>query len=199
MDLQQVKKNFESRGFHVSLFDTAKEAADYLTSQIKDKTVGFGGSLTLQELGIYDRLKESNTVYWHWVDGEGARFPAATTNVYLTSANGLSENGEVINIDGSGNRTASTLFNHDTLYIVCGTNKLAPDYDAAMYRARNIAAPLNAKRLNRDTPCAKNTGEMRCFDCNSKDRICRGVASLWYKPSSIRHAEIVLINESLGY
>ena len=94
-------------------------------------------------------------------------------------------------VDGNGNRVASTLFGHETVYLVVGSNKLAPDYESALWRARNIAAPKNAQRLNRKTPCAVK-GD-RCYDCSSPDRICRALVVLWGKPNTVKKMEILLV------
>lgn len=200
-DFTTVKQNLEQRGFAVSTFATAAEAADYLSQSIRGKTVSFGGSVTLDQLGMFDRLVQENTVYSHWhpIEGMSAdelRQRSMTTQVYLTSANGLAETGEIINIDGTGNRVAATLFGHETVYFVIGRNKLAPDYDAALWRARNIAAPKNAQRLGMPTPCAAK-GD-RCYDCKSPKRICRGLVVLWEAVKSCR-TEVVLVDEELGY
>ncbi len=189
-----VKENLESLGYKVSVFRTAKEASDYINQAIDQKTVGFGGSMTLKEMGIYETLSAHNTVFWHAVKREDIK-PASTAQVYLPSVNGLAETGEIINIDGNCNRVASLLYGHEDVYLVIGKNKLAKDYDSALARARNIAAPMNAKRLGKNTPCA--TGG-RCFNCKSPDRICRALSVLWTKPTSARY-EIILIEENLGY
>ena len=195
MAFEAVKKNLEERGFRVSTFATAAEAADYLNSAIDGVTVGFGGSLTLKEMGLYEKLSEHNQVIWHWVNGLETRGEAAGTDVYLTSVNGLTEDGQLINIDGAGNRVASTLFGHKKVYFVIGKNKLAPTYDEALWRARNIAAPKNAQRLGKKTPCAVN-GD-RCYDCKSPDRICRGLVVHW-GPMMGMEMEVVLVDEELG-
>ena len=131
-------------------------------------------------MGLSEELSKNNEVYWHWITpGPATLESASKAEVYITSANGLSETGEIVNIDGSGNRVASTLYGHDTVYFICGINKLEPDLDAAIHRARNIASPLNARRLERKTPCA--TGELKCHDCSSPDRICKGLVVLWKK------------------
>lgn len=197
--ISELKAAFESRGYTFSWFDTAAEAKDYLLGEISGKTVGIGGSMTVKELGLYEPLKEKNEVYWHWTDGADARVRASTAEVYLLSANGLSEKGDIINIDGTGNRTASTMFGHDTVYIICGINKLTPDYDSALFRARNIASPKNARRFNLSTPCALYKDGNKCFDCNSPQRICKAVSVLWQKPGGIRKMEVILIGEELGY
>ena len=195
MAFETVKKNLEARGFSVKTFDTAAEAAAYLDGAIDGVSVGIGGSLTVQEMGLHEKLAAHNTVHWHWTDGQEARAKSAGADVYITSANGLAETGEVINIDGFANRVASTLYGHKKLYFIIGKNKLAPTYDEALWRARNIAAPKNAQRLGKKTPCAVN-GD-RCYDCNSPERICRGLVVLW-GPSMGIEMEIVLVDEDLG-
>lgn len=188
-----LKKNLEANGFEVSCFATAAEACDYLDSKLDGKTIGHGGSMTLVELGLLDRLATHNTLYRH---GPGVEEPM-TSQVYLCSVNGIAETGEIINIDGAGNRVTATVFGREELYLVVGKNKIAPDYDSALWRARNIAAPRNAKRLNRKTPCAVK-GD-KCYNCNSPERICRALTVLWKRPFGIRRAEVILIDQELGY
>ena len=194
-DFSTVKANLEARGFAVSCFATAEEASDYLAGKLAGKTVGHGGSVTLQEMGLLDRLSACATVVSHWNGHSFAE--AAGAPVYLSSVNGLAETGEIINIDGTGNRVASTIFGHEEVYFVVGRNKLAPDYDQALWRARNIASPKNAQRLGKKTPCAVK-GD-RCYDCQSPDRICQVLTVLWGKPQGVEHMEVVLVEEELGY
>ena len=201
MDFTNVKNALIARGFKVSCFETAKEAADYLNTQIDGTTAAFGGSVTLEELKLYELLSAHNTVLSHWHPSAGVtpdelRSRAAVSEHYLLSANGIAETGEIINIDGSGNRVASMLYGHKKVWIVAGRNKLAPTYDEALWRARNIAAPKNAQRLNRKTPCAVHADH--CYDCKSPERICRGLAVLW-EPMMGCVCEVVLVNEDLGY
>ena len=198
-DFSRVKQNLEARGFRVSVFATAAEAADYLDSAIDNTSVGFGGSVTLEQMGLYERLERHDRVNWHWrptVDGADARQAAMTAEHYITSVNGLAETGELINIDGTGNRVASTLYGHKKVWFVVGRNKLAPTYEEALWRARNIAAPKNAQRLKRKTPCAVKADH--CYDCKSPERICRGLVVLWEAIGS-KEMEVVLVDEALGY
>ena len=195
MAFEVVKKNLEARGFAVTVCETAADAAEYLNKAIDDKTVGIGGSLTIKELDIHNKLVLHNEVYWHWLGGNTDRELAADADVYLTSANGLAETGEIINIDGTGNRIASTMYGHEKVYFVIGRNKLAPTYEEALWRARNIAAPKNAQRLKRKTPCAVN-GD-RCYDCNSPERICGMLTVHWHAPMGMA-TEVILVNEDLG-
>ena len=197
----KVAENLKKLGYQVSVFDTKEQAADYLCGEIKDTTVGFGGSITLRDMGLYDRLQETNKVAWHMYPAEGQnkdelRMLARNTDVYLTSANGLAETGEIINIDGAGNRVSESIFGHKKVYFVIGKNKLAEDYDKALWRARNIAGPRNAQRLNRKTPCAAKAD--RCYNCSSPDRICKVLSVFWGAPMGA-DCEVVLIKEDLGY
>ena len=120
-----------------------------------------------------------------------------TADVYLLSANAIAaESGELISIDGTGNRVASTLFGHEKVYFVAGRNKVSPDFDSALYRARNVVAPKNAQRLHRKTPCAAKAD--RCYNCNSPERICRGLVVHYRKMNSME-MEVVLVDQDLGY
>lgn len=195
MELEKVRDALQKRGFKARIFDAADAAADYLDSVIDATSVGFGGSMTLREIGIYDRLARHNEIHWHWNGGAVERDAAMNTEVYLSSVNGLAETGELVNIDGVGNRAASTLYGHKRLYFVVGQNKLAPTYDQALWRARNIAAPKNAQRLGMNTPCAVRAD--RCYDCDSPDRICRGLVVLW-RPMTGTDTEVLLVRQDLG-
>ena len=194
-DWNKLCATLESRGYRVRRFATAREAADYLDAQIDGKTVAFGGSVTLKEMGLYPRLSAHNQVVWHW---EGDQKEAAvSTDVYISSVNALAETGELVNIDGAGNRVASTVYGHQAVYFVVGSNKIVPDYDSALWRARNIAAPKNAQRMGLKTPCAVR-GD-RCYDCKSPDRICQVLTVLWGKPMTLPLMEVILVDEALGY
>lgn len=198
MDIQKAMDNLKKHGFTVSLFQTGKEAADYVCSQLSGRTIGMGGSQTALALELPRRLSENNRVYSHSLDGETAFAGAMTAEVYISSANAISETGEIVNIDGRGNRVAGTLFGPKKVIFIAGVNKLEPDLEKAIWRARNIAAPLNARRLNKKTPCAMGK-ELRCYDCSSPDRICRGFVVHTNPMSGTEETEVILINEELGY
>lgn len=195
-DINKLRKNLEKNGFHTVYFDTARGAADYLDGKLDGRTIGMGGSVTIQELGLMERLSGHNTFYSHW---SGSTLDqAAGAEVYLCSVNGAAETGELINIDGTGNRVAATLNDREKVVFITGINKVAEDFHQALWRARNIAAPLNARRLNRKTPCALKE-EMKCYDCKSPERICNGLTVLWRKMGGVKECEVVLIQEELGY
>ena len=201
MDFSVIKNNLEKKGYAVSCFETKEEAALYLTENIKNTTVGFGGSITVKEMDLYNKLAQENTVDWHWVLKDGQTVPmahkaASEAEIYICSVNGIAESGEIINIDGTGNRVAESIFGHKKVIFVVGKNKIAPDFEKAMWRARNIAAPKNAQRLGLDTPCAVKAD--KCYDCSSPSRICRGFLVLEGPPNGAE-VEIVLVNNNLGY
>ena len=201
MDFTKVKAALEARQFTVSTFATAADAAAYLNEQIDGVTVSFGGSVTLKEMGVLEMLAKHNEMSDFWTVPEGADaqencIASMTSDIYLTSVNGLAETGELINIDGTGNRVSGELFGHKKVYFVVGRNKLAPTYDEALWRARNIASPKNAQRLGVKTPCAVKADH--CYDCRSAQRICRGLVVLWERMKSC-NMEVVLIDEDLGY
>jgi len=199
-NIEKLRENLERNGFKTSLFATGAEAADYLCEAITGTTVGFGGSMTLQALGLYERLGEKNDVAWHWKseDKAAAIKKAAAAKVYLSSANAVAESGEIVNIDGSGNRVAALLHGHEKVYIVIGRNKIEENVEKAIYRARNIAAPLNTRRFKFSTPCAVSE-TMRCYDCSHPQRICKGMTIMAQKTAGVGECEILIINEDFGF
>ena len=199
--MDKLKQNLETKGYIVNIFNNKLDATDYIDSQINDKTVGLGGSVTIHQLDLFNKLSSHNTVYWHDQKPEDmtvmeTRKAACRAEIYISSVNAISEDGDIVNIDNTGNRVAATTFGPDKIYLLVGSNKIAKDLESAIYRARNVASPLNAKRLNRKTPCAVK-GD-KCYNCNSPERICRNLSVFWEKPTGAEY-EVILINESLGY
>ncbi len=200
MQTEKILAAFRKKGYRATFFETKEDAVRYLTDSLKGCRIGFGGSATLNELGLYEALSTENEVLWHWRPTEGKtvsemRHLAAECPIYFSSANALSEDGVIVNIDGTANRVSALLYGKEKVFYVCGTNKLCKTEEDAVFRARNVSAPINTARLGLDTPCAK-TG--RCHDCKSPERICRALSVLWEKPSG-QEAEILLIGEKLGY
>ena len=197
-DFEKARKNLENRGFRAHVFATGAEAADYLAQTLHNTCIGIGGSVTIEEIGVYDRLSADNDVIWRWKKPTpDSRERGAAAETFLCSANGVSETGEIVNIDGYGNRVAPTIYGPQRVFLVVGKNKIAPDLNGAIDRARNIAAPLNARRLNRHTPCA--VGEPRCHDCRSPEKICGVMTVFFMPPTSIKEFHVLLVNEDLGY
>lgn len=196
-----LKRNLESKGYSVSAFEKKEDAANYINGQVNQKSVGLGGSVTIHEMNLFEILSSHNVVYWHDKKPDDmtimeTRTAASRAEVYISSVNAISEAGEIVNIDNTGNRVAAISYGPAKIYLVIGSNKVTIDLESAIYRARNIASPLNAKRLNRKTPCAVN-GD-RCYNCNSPERICRNLSVLWNKPTGADY-EVILIEEKLGF
>lgn len=197
MDFEKLQKSFVKKGYIVSYFQTADEAVRHIAAELAGKTVGIGGSMSVDEAGLYELLKDRCTVHWHLLDKtDDVMLAACNAPVYITSANAVSEDGCIVNIDGRGNRLAGTLMKKERVIFLVGANKVAPDLSAAIDRARNTAAPKNAARLGCKTPCAV-TGH--CHDCASGDRICSALLVFWQKPFWADEMELVFVDESLGY
>ena len=189
-----------TRGYRATVYPTAAEATDYLTRSLKGLTVGIGGSITALELGLDTALPPVCRLHWHWRPAEGRSAAdelaaAAEAEVYISSVNAIAESGEIVNIDGNCNRVAATVYGHRRVILLVGRNKLAATEAEAITRARNVAAPKNAARLGRKTPCV---ADGRCHDCRSPERICRALTVLWCAPRGPEY-EILLIDEDLGY
>ena len=200
-DLQLLAGNLKKKGYDAHIFPTRQDAARFLDAQIDGKTVGIGGSVTIRELDVFARLSAHNTVYWHDEKPEGlsvmeTRRLAARAEVYLSSANGISLQGEIVNLDHTGNRVAALAFGPQDVYLVLGRNKVAPDLAAAIHRVRNVAAPLNARRLHRKTPCAAR-GD-KCYQCSSPEKICRNLSVFLEQPVGAAY-HVLLIDEDLGF
>ena len=197
MNIEKTLKNLKLRGFEASFFENKEAASDYLISQIKNTTVGIGGCLTADQMGLYEKLCEAgNDVAWHWrTPGWETLEKENAAEVFISSANAIAETGEILNIDGRGNRLAGLVFGKKRVYIVAGTNKLCPDFDSALSRARNTAAIKNVKRFPNETPC-KIDG--KCHDCRVPDRVCNALMVLWGPMMDMEKVEVILIDEELG-
>lgn len=157
--IENTIESLRKKGYQVSHFASANEAITYLKSSLHGKTIGFGGSQTLTELDLRHALAADNIVYVPDFAPEGENFvtvsqKAMTADVFLLSANAVSDNGEIINIDGYCNRLAGALLPHQKVYYIIGSNKIGGSLEEAIHRARNVAAPKNALRLHCKTPCA---------------------------------------------
>ena len=205
IDIEKTIKALERNKFVVHYFETGAEAVAYLKNRIQNKCVAIGDSRTLLEIGIHDALSEVNediTDIQRPLPGESFLDTALRTmgrDVFLTSVNALSQTGEMVNIDGTGNRVAASLFGSQEVFFVLGVNKITPDLASAIYRARNVAAPLNSKKNKKSSlnPCA--TLDEKCYDCGSPDRICNALTIYYKKMRNMQIMEIIIINESLGF
>jgi L-lactate utilization protein LutB len=163
--------------------------------------VGVGGSITLAQVGLFDALKNRKIqLIWPFqqaqTDEERLQLfrRSFSADVFLSSANAVTEDGKLFNVDASGNRVGPTLIGPKKTIIVTGVNKIVKDLEAAEKRVREWVAPQNAKRLNRKTPCVE-TGV--CEDCSSPDRICNIYVALAKKPARIEMV-VIMVGENLG-
>lgn len=193
-----LKKNL----FDAVYFPTAEEAVEYILNYVnKGDKVGFGGSMTVKSMNIQDKVKEKGAIVLDHGDPnlspeEKLEVMRAqlTCDLFLCSSNAITLNGELVNVDGVGNRVAALSFGPKKVIIVAGTNKICKDEDAAFERIKMIAAPKNTKRLNLSNPCIK-TGF--CVDCNSETRICRIYTVIKKKPM-LSDITVVIVGEELG-
>jgi hypothetical protein len=196
-------KNLKSHGFDAHFVSTIDDARDVILKMVsRFETFGFGGSNTARALGVLEELKaKGKTIYDHWQEGLSKeddldiRLQQGRCDCFFCSANAISSTGEVVNVDGIGNRTNAMTFGPKKVMIVAGMNKVTPDLESAISRVREIAAPMRAKSLGMETPCAE-TGI--CNDCNSPQRICRVTTILHRKPM-LTDVSVILVNESLGF
>lgn len=171
MNIQQVKENLKKRGFLPYYFDSSKEAVDFVLELIpENESVGIGGSMTVTGLELDKKLQQKGvTVYSHSLVSPELKNKvyqlANSADWYLSSTNALTESGDFVNIDGSANRISALCFGVKKVIYVLGVNKITPDIESAISRVRNVAAPLNTRRLNKNTPCA-TSGE--CCYCDSQ-------------------------------
>lgn len=198
--LNAAAENLKKRGFDARLFSTAAEARTALLEQLQTAdSVAMGGSATIQSLDIVDALKAAGkTVIWHWLpqeEGRDARREAMNADVYLCSANAVTEAGQLLFIDGTCNRVGALCYGPRRVILVVGGNKLTEDLETGFRRIRECACPPNAKRLGLNTPCAL-TG--KCTDCSSPQRMCNAFLTLERRPGS-HPVEVWLVNEALGF
>ena len=200
---EKTVKNLNKHQFDAHFFQNSDEAFTFIMDTVSAyETFGFGGSDTTHTLNLPDALeKKGKTVYDHNKEGLSPeqnvdfRKKQFSSDCFFCSANAISATGEIVNVDGVGNRTNAMSFGPKKVIIVAGMNKVAHDLEGALKRIKEVAGPMRAKSLGMDTPCAK-TGI--CEDCNAPMRICRITTILHRKPM-MTDVSVVLINEELGY
>ena len=200
---QRMIKNLNRRHIEAYYCPTAAEAVKKVSELIPDgSSVTWGGSMTIRDIGIPQLLCNRGTL--EVLDRDKAETPeevqeiylrAFTSDVYLSSANAISEDGVIVNIDGNGNRVAAITWGPKKVIFVIGINKVAQTVEAALARARSTASPINAQRFDINTPC-KTDGV--CHNCNSTDCVCSYVHFLRNSRNKGRHV-VVLVGEDLGY
>ena len=201
--MEQAAAALEKNSFKTVLFEDRQQALEWLSAEAAGATrLGIGGSMTLTELGIVERLESAGkTVLFHSrpelapEERRQVMQEQLGCDLFLSSTNALTVGGHLVNIDATGNRVCSMAFGPEKVIVIAGSNKITQDIESALRRVKEVACPPNARRLNFDTPCAK-TG--LCNDCNSPQRICRITTIIERRPRAT-DLQVCLINENLGY
>lgn len=197
--IENLEKN-NMNGYYVQTEEEALKKIEELISE--GDTVSVGGSMTLFEIGVIDLLRNGK---YNFLDRykEGLSLAEIKevfrksfyADAYFTSSNAITENGEIYNVDGNGNRVAAMLYGPDKVIIVVGRNKIVKDLDQAILRVEETAAPANNVRLNKNNPCTK-TGH--CMDCKSEQRICNEYTVIKRQGNKDR-IHVIIIDKELGY
>lgn len=202
INVQKLLSAFEKRYIEGYYCETKEEALKKALELIeKDSTVSWGGSMTLDEIGLLDALRKGD---YSLLDRGTAKnndelneifHKAFSADYYFMSSNAITLDGKLVNIDGTGNRVAALIYGPKNVIIIAGMNKVVPDEESAIKRARNIAAPINAIRLSKQTSC---TSVGSCKDCLLPDSICSHivVTRISKVPNRIK---VILVGEDLGY
>jgi L-lactate utilization protein LutC len=196
--IELVNANLLKRGFKSCIVANAEQAKQKALSIIGKGSVGFGGSVTINEIGLYDALiANGNEVFWHWKGGSDMRKKAMFANYYVCSANALTEDGCPVLIDGSGNRVAALSFGPDNAVLIIGKNKIVDDLSSAIARIKSgECSGKNGIRLGFKTPCAVSG---KCADCNMPQRMC-SVTAIYERPSKgLQNVYVILVDCNLGY
>lgn len=201
--LERVSENLKKRGFNAFWSRNRDEAKAKILELIPEGSrVGIGGSISIRELGIIEDLEARGyTIVHHWKSELSPeldfqiRREEIVTDVFLASTNALTIDGIIVNTDGVGNRVAAMIFGPRKVILIAGVNKIVKNLDDAIWRIKNVAAPINAHRLGSNTPCAKLG---YCANCSGTASICRVTTIIEYKPSKTDFT-VVLVNEELGY
>lgn len=204
--LNGLKGALEKNGFKSYVAESVEDARDIIEKEIiqniKPKSVSFGGSMTFRATGLYDALKQRKGL--KVVDtmdktlSPGQRMKrmkeALQVDLFFTGTSAITELGQLVNLDRIGNRVAGITFGPEHVVICTGRNKVVADLEAAMERIKNYAAPANAMRLDKKTPCVKTS---HCEECSSPDRVCN-TWTITEKSFPKGRTRVILINQDLG-
>jgi hypothetical protein len=196
-------KNLIKHDFDAHFVPDVQTAATHILEMVAPfKSFGFGGSSTTRRLGVMETLKgEGKTIHDHWQSDLSKeqdlaiRLAQGRCDCFFCSANAIAVTGEIVNVDGIGNRTNAMTFGTRKVIIVAGMNKVTPDLDGALNRVRLVAAPMRAKSLNMNTPCSVSGV---CTDCSAPQRICR-ITTILHRRPMLTDISVFLIGQSLGF
>ena len=195
----KVIKGLESRNMSGYYANNKEEALQKALELIPEgSSIAMGGAMSANEIGLVDALKNGNYNFIDRdkaVDKRAAMLAAYDADIFLSSANAMTDDGIMINIDGNANRVSAIAQGPKKVIFIVGMNKITNDVDSAMKRARNVAAPINAQRFGLSTPCTK-TGS--CMDCKSPDTICCQILITRFSRHKDR-IHVILVNENLGF
>lgn len=205
--LEQVKEALNANNFQCSVADNVEKAKSIVLEEIlpglRVKSISWGWSLTFIATGLYDALSNHgdyeiiNTYRKDLNDNEklALRKKSLLVDLFFTGSNAITESGILVNLDMYGNRVAALTFGPHHVIVLAGRNKIVPDVEDAMYRIKNFAAPVNAMRLNKKTPCVQTS---RCEECKSADRICN-TWTITEKSFPKSRIKVILINDVIGF
>jgi hypothetical protein len=195
----------KKRGFRAHYVETQAQAKEMILKEIpQGATVGVGGSVTVRGLGVLEELKaKGHKVLDHWEIPHSAveesfqmRRAQQTSDVFLTSSNAVTLEGQLVNTDGSGNRVNAMTFGPRKAIVVAGVNKIVPDLERALQRIKEIGVPMNSKRLQVHPPCIQAG---KCVDCRVPQRACRITSIIEWKPPFFSDYLVIIIGEHLGF
>ncbi|KAJ53794.1 L-lactate utilization protein LutB [Clostridium tetanomorphum] len=201
--VERTIKNLEKNNMEAFYVKDEKELKLKLSHVIKEGSiVSVGGSMTLFELGVINFLRDGKYKFLDRYENDltpeqikKIYRETFSADIFLSSSNAITEQGELYNVDGNGNRVAPIIYGPDEVIIICGVNKIVKDINEAEERLRRVAAPTNAKRLNKDTPCVKLG---YCMDCKSEDRICSDYVIMRRQKVKGR-IKVIIVGKQLGY
>lgn len=201
--IEQTIAALRKNKFTAEYFSNMQEVVARLLQDIgPDETIGFGGSVTLMDEHVAEKfIKRGNTVFDHHLPGQTpeqilqVRRNQLLCDVFLTSTNALTQDGKLVNVDGTGQRVAAMIFGPKKVIIIAGQNKITANTETALQRLRQIASPKNNQRLNRPNPCT-TTGV--CSDCNTPTRICNATTIIEKQPH-LSNIHVWIVGEDVGY
>lgn len=198
----EIIKNFKSRNIDVAFFETLEEVKDRIIEIVPaDCSVGIGNSKTLKEMDISGILRTrganvfDKTLAKNQEESIRMKKKSLLADWYITGTNAISKEGHIVNIDHSGNRVAAMIYGPDNVIVVVGKNKICDTLDDAVQRARNISAPMNARRAGYNPPCLKLE---KCVDCKTDERVCFNLVIIEGQFVKDR-MKIFIVNEELGF
>lgn len=194
--LIKTKKSLLENGFICEIFENERDLLKYLDHYfVENSTAAIGGSVTIEELGIYDMLKKKNIkTFWHWKDDfKGNEELNATSDIYLTSANAITEDGSLYFVDQIGNRISSICFGHKKVIIIAGRNKIVRSQDEARERVKNISVPLNTFRHNTSVEIGENDYDQTTVYSTANMEL------FFKKNTEKRDIYVFLVDTDLGY